>query len=365
MIAGLRPADTSAASAQRYYVSPQGADTNAGTTANAPFATVQKAVDLAQPGDSITLASGEYLQDVVSKRNGSPSAPITISGPADAIVKGAGNGRIVEVRHDYLTFDGFTIDGLYGNPNSSDSYRDKLLYVIGDAPLDGVSGLKVLNMTFRNGGGECLRLRYFVQNSEIAQSTFLNCGVRDFRFKAGGKNGEAIYIGTAPEQRGDGKNPTTDPDQSNNNWIHHNNFNTQGNECVDIKEAATNNIVENNTCTGQKDPNSAGFDSRGSGNIFRYNTSYGNVGAGVRLGGDTATDGIDNQVYANILHHNDAGGIKFQRAPQRTICGNTINDNRGGDATGSYPDRYNPTAPCQNASLAVTTRVFLPISQRR
>ena len=68
-------------------------------------------------------------------------------------------------------------------------------------------------------------------------------------------------------------------------------FDTQGNECVDIKEGATANVVEHNDCTGQKDPESAGFDSRGSGNVFRFNASYANLGAGVRLGGDSEADG--------------------------------------------------------------------------
>ena len=54
--------------------------------------------------------------------------------------------------------------------------------------------------------------------------------------------------------------------------IHHNNFDTKGNEAVDIKEGAMYNIVEYNTVTGQKDPDSGGLDSRGDKNIFRYNT---------------------------------------------------------------------------------------------
>src|SRR5262249_35218623 len=162
-----------------------------------------------QPGETIVLAPGAYLQDIVSRRAGAEGAPITIKGPAEAVLKGGGNGRIFEINHDYLTLDGFTIDGLWGDAGSASGYRDKLLYVLGKAPRDGVSGLRVLNMTFKNAGGECLRLRYFAQHNEIAGSTFAGCGVHDFKFNGGGKNGEAIYIGTAPEQRGDGKNPTT------------------------------------------------------------------------------------------------------------------------------------------------------------
>jgi hypothetical protein len=266
-----RPTGAAAAS---YYVSPSGSDSNDGLSAARPFKTIQKAIDLAQPGTVVNLAPGAYLQDVRSARDGQPDARIAIKGPADAVLKGGGAARIVEINHDNITLEGFTIDGLWGDPNSAAGYRDKLLYVLGKQPRDGVTGLKVLNMTFRNAGGECVRLRYFAQHNEIAGSSIASCGVHDFRFASGGKNGEGIYIGTAPEQRADGKNPTADADLSSANWIHDNTFNTQGNECVDIKEAATANLVERNRCTGQKDPESGGFDARGCGLMFLINESY-------------------------------------------------------------------------------------------
>jgi parallel beta helix pectate lyase-like protein len=218
----------------------------------------------------------------------------------------------------------------------------------------------VLRMTFRNAGGECLRLRYFAQRNEIAGSSFVSCGVHDFRFGAGGKNGEAIYIGTAPEQRGDGKNPTRDPDQSNDNWVHHNSFNTQGNECVDIKEASSANVVEDNICTGQRDPESGGFDARGSGNVFRRNESYGNAGAGIRLGGDTPADGTGNDVYGNMIHDNRAGGIKIQQQPQGSICDNVMSNNAGGDAVGTYRARFSPAAPCKATPMPTSTPAPAP-----
>jgi hypothetical protein len=356
-----RSSQASSATVQ-YYINPAGSDANDGRTTSSPFRTIQKAVDLAQPGDVINLAPGSYLQDVVSRRSGTPTAPITLTGPAGAVVKGGGNARIIEINHDNITLDGFTIDGLWAAPTSASGYRDKLLYALGKAPFDGVNGLRVLNMTFKNAGGECVRLRYFAQRNEIARSTFLSCGVNDFRFNAGGKNGEGIYIGTAPEQLGDGKNPTTDPDQSNANWIHHNSFNTQGNECVDIKEASVGNIVEYNTCTGQQDPNSGGFDSRGNGNIFRNNESYGNIGAALRLGGDTSATGIGNDVYLNSFHDNRAGGIAFQRTPQGKICGNVMSNNLGGNAVGAYGARFNPVAACDTPPAPTGTAAPLPTS---
>jgi hypothetical protein len=364
LVALIAPFATRAmhASATNYYVSTFGSDSNSGLSVGAPFRTIQKAVDLAQPGAVITLASGVYLQDIHSAREGAPGAPITLTGPADAIVKGGGGARIVEINHDNITLSGFTIDGLWGDPNSAAGYRDKLLYVLGKQPRDGVSELRVLNMTFRNAGGECVRLRYFAQRNEISGSVITNCGVHDFRFGAGGKNGEGIYIGTAPEQRGDGKNPTAEPDLSNENWIHQNQFDTQGNECVDIKESATGNVVEGNSCTGQRDAESGGFDSRGSGNIFRANQSYGNTGAGIRLGGDSASDGIGNDIYNNDIHDNQAGGIKVQRQPQGKVCGNTMSNNYGGESVGSEAASLFPAAPCSDTPAPAPTAIPAPTS---
>lgn len=89
----------------------------------------------------------------------------------------------------------------------------------GEGIKQGVRGLRVLNMRFQNAGGECLRLRYFAQKNEIAYSTFTTCGLLDFAFAEGGKNGEAIYIGTSSTQWDDGKNPTADPDASGDNLV--------------------------------------------------------------------------------------------------------------------------------------------------
>lgn len=331
-----------------YYVNPTGNDTHDGKTTKTPVKTIQKAVDMATAGDTIFLAAGVYMQDVLSKKDGTEEKPITVTGPKEAIVKGAKSARIIEIHHDYITLKGFTIDGLYGSATSMSGYRDKLLYVQGKKAKDGVNGLKVLNMTLKNGGGECLRLRYFAQKNEIANNTIQTCGVHDFKFGDGGKNGEAIYIGTAPEQLTDGKNPTADADESNGNWIHHNTIDTQGNECVDIKESATENIVEFNTCTGQKDPESGGMDSRGENNTFRGNTIKDNLGAGVRLGGDEKNQGIKNNVYDNTITNNNAGGIKFQRTPQGKICDNTMSGNNKGNSVGNYGKNFNPISKCSS-----------------
>src|SRR4051794_19396451 len=110
------PAD---AAGTAYFVAPTGADTNSGTSAAAPFRTIQKALDLAQPGTTITLAPGRYVEAVVTKVAGIASAPITVKGPEtgkalsgrDQAVLVSPAGRAFSINHSYYTLDGFTIDG--------------------------------------------------------------------------------------------------------------------------------------------------------------------------------------------------------------------------------------------------------------
>ena len=329
-----------------YYVSPSGLDTNTGTTKDKPFLSIDKAFSHAEAGDTIQLADGNYFQTVASVKDGSKDKPISVKGTRAAVVRGTENaGRIFEIRHSYITRSGFTIDGQHGDGATPESYRDKLLYVIGREANKGVEGLKVTGMLLQNAGGECVRLRYFAINNEISNSVIKNCGIYDFRFDDGGKNGEGIYIGTAPEQRADGKNPTANIDVSRNNYIHHNTIETHGNECVDIKEGSRLNLIEHNTCEQQKDPDSAGFDARGNDNTFRYNISRNNVGAGVRLGGDSDKDGIGNHVYGNTLENNAGGAMKIMRLPQGNVCDNKLHNN---DDDNNRSKGINPQTKCKN-----------------
>ncbi|WP_243373945.1 right-handed parallel beta-helix repeat-containing protein [Microvirga solisilvae] len=310
-----------------------------------PDESIQKAIDRAMPGDTIRLAPGRYFQDFKSVRNGEPRNPIVIRGDRNAIVSGAGANRIIEINHDYIELHGFTIDGRHAREEGKHSYRNKLVYAVGNRPGDGVTGLRLIRMTLKNAGGECVRLRYQARRNEIAYSSIENCGIYDFVYKKGGKNGEGIYIGTAPEQLGLRGVPDSAADRSDENWIHHNSFNTRGNECVDIKEGSSGNVVEHNRCTGQRDSKSAGLDARGSGNTFRHNVVYGNRGAGIRLGGDEDDDGIGNSAYSNTLRDNVVGSLKIQRGPQGKICGNVLSGKSTG-VKGEFGDKVDPRRPC-------------------
>ncbi|WP_051859682.1 right-handed parallel beta-helix repeat-containing protein [Streptomyces xanthophaeus] len=78
-------AGTAHAAARTYFVSPSGNDSNAGTSTQAPFRTLQKAADSVEPGDTVSIMNGTYSERSESsnvltiKRSGLPGAPITFT----------------------------------------------------------------------------------------------------------------------------------------------------------------------------------------------------------------------------------------------------------------------------------------------
>ncbi len=73
-----------------YYVSPNGKDTNPGTSIDAPLKTIQQAVNLAMPGSKILIRSGVYRETVTTARSGTPTAPITLQNYKNEVVTVSG-----------------------------------------------------------------------------------------------------------------------------------------------------------------------------------------------------------------------------------------------------------------------------------
>lgn len=95
-----------------YYVAPNGNDANPGTL-ESPWATVQHAADVMQPGNVAYLRAGVYTEAVATVRSGTASGDIVFAAYTGEhpILDGTGvdanNGFIVA--HDYIVLDGLTI----------------------------------------------------------------------------------------------------------------------------------------------------------------------------------------------------------------------------------------------------------------
>jgi hypothetical protein len=280
---------------------------------------VQRALVAARAGDTVEVHEGRYAERFRSVRPGLPGSPIRLVGRGATVDGGAG-GHLVELTHDHLELTGFTLAG-----------ADTLVWV------EGATGVRVLDNHLRDAGHECLRLKAGATDNEVAGNRVERCGL--VGFGGGGKSGEGIYLGTAPEQTG--RNPRRGPDATNGNWVHDNRIEAPA-ECVEVKEHALGNVVERNTCTGGRDPKGAGIASRGVGTVVRGNVVTGNAGAGVRLGGDAGGDGTASVVVGNTLTGNSGYGVLVRRGPQALLCGNRLH----GNGKGATNVPQSPTRPC-------------------
>jgi hypothetical protein len=87
-----------------YFVSLQGNNTNPGTQSQ-PLLTVQTALNLAQPGDTVVVGPGNYNETLRSVRSGNPTAPITVDG------KGTATVRSIFVSNSHHVFQNINIAG--------------------------------------------------------------------------------------------------------------------------------------------------------------------------------------------------------------------------------------------------------------
>ena len=111
-------------------VATTGKDTNAGTAA-APLKTVQAAIDKAKPGTTIRIHKGTYNQQLLIRKSGTASAPITVTNAGDGTVTITSDQPaescdsrqpsprrtvLMQAGSDYWTFRGLSIhNGIYIN----------------------------------------------------------------------------------------------------------------------------------------------------------------------------------------------------------------------------------------------------------
>jgi parallel beta-helix repeat protein len=104
-----------------YYVSSgSGLSSNNGASASTPFATLQQAADVTQPGDKVEVLAGTYSADAATgyvlavSRSGTAAAPITYEGYNGARpVISLPNGGVsaVQINASYINFNGFELVG--------------------------------------------------------------------------------------------------------------------------------------------------------------------------------------------------------------------------------------------------------------
>lgn len=137
------------ASADHYYVSQSGNDTDPGTSRR-PWATLQRAADQVQPGDTVIVLPGTYRGFNLS-RSGSASRPIRFSAMPGVVVNIAAAGthrsRIFLENASYIVIEGFEIVGTNNQTNSKEGIKI-------DGPVDGSAGHIVIRRNHIHHNGD-------------------------------------------------------------------------------------------------------------------------------------------------------------------------------------------------------------------
>ncbi|CBJ32750.1 FirrV-1-B30 precursor [Ectocarpus siliculosus] len=263
-----------------------------------------EAMDLAEAGDTVNLQNGTYDSALVSVRDGEFGSPITVAGGAGGHHQGvlqqplrvhhaqlhhaqeAGNCSTVQLPCSCQKLPkGFSVEGKIGsNDTDQASWVNKCVYVEGPGANSSavLDGFVMEDMVVQNCGGECVRLKDSVVNAQVTGNTIsrtaastTTCSTRRTRTEKGSTSAlpapssAAHRIRYPPVTKKEAQEWTNGEDTCNGNVVSRNLISTSGNECVDIKEGSSGNVIEDNFRSDQLNAESGCYDSRGDGNTFR------------------------------------------------------------------------------------------------
>ncbi|QMU70858.1 carbohydrate binding domain-containing protein [Streptacidiphilus sp. P02-A3a] len=258
------------------------------------------------PGETIQLAPGTYTNEYTATVSGTAAAPITLEGPAGAVITGTGvssaYGFHLEASH--WTLSGFSVTDFQKG------------VVVDGGDDDTVNGLTVYDI-----GDEGIHLRSFSSDDLVENNHVYDTGQYDAGF------GEGIYVGSA--QSNWGSYSGGQPDTSNDDVISDNTIGPGVTaENIDIKEGTTGGTIEGNSfnATGEADANSAvaWVDVKGNDYTVDRNTGIDAYQQGVLVEQLYTGFGCGNSFADNDFNLGGAPGYGFDITDQ-TICGSDPN----------------------------------------
>lgn len=259
----------------------------------------------ASPGAVIAMAPGTYVGEFVAKRSGTAADPITLCGPADAVLDGDDleGGYVFHLdAAKYWHLKGFTItNGQKG------------------VMADGTVGSTIEGLTVHHIGDEAIHLRKYSTDNVVTGNDISDTGLRREKF------GEGVYVGSAESNWGSITRGR--PDRSDRNIIDGNRISGTTSESIDVKEGTSSGIIRNNTFDGSAIVAADSWvDVKGTKWIIENNT-----GVNSPLDGFQTHEIVDGWGTRNIFRGNTATvngpGFGFSLTPERAnvvACDNEV-----------------------------------------
>jgi hypothetical protein len=261
------------------------------TYAVSTAAQLTDALGKVSPGDTITLAAGTYSGSFAATRSGTTGHPITLSGPATAILTNSG-GYGFHLEANYWKLTGFTV-----------AHASKGIV------LDRANHNLLDSLTVHDIDDEGIHMRVFSSDNVLQKSKVYNTGLVAPGF------GEGIYLGSANSNWG--SLTGGQPDTSDRNCVANNTIGPNvAAEGLDIKEGTHDGVVVGNhyDATGISGQNYADsfVDAKGNGYLI-YGNAVSNPGHthvivdGFQTHEQVSGDGDDNTFQANTVDLESTG----------------------------------------------------------
>lgn len=327
------------------HVAPDGDDSAPGIE-DAPLASIQEGLRRAIPGDTVRLHPGEYREVVRTTRDGTSDRPITLTGPAEAVVRPpARSDDCLIVHHSHFHVTGITIDGLLEPERRFADYSawaDRCVLVTPtpryEAGVEYLRDIVIEPSRIGNSGRaliQTMRLRdASIGDFELIGPVGMHYDQRVENHKEGHIR-EIVYIGNSETARGTSYHPWETLDRSRNIRIHHidNSEGYRNAEFVDIKLGSTDVTVE--YCTNRNSGHStepaswSAVNLGGNGCTIRWN-DFADGPVGVNLAAWVPTGDIDGSEWAR---DHEIYGNRFADFSEKVF-----NFESSGDVVGSSPE---------------------------
>jgi Right handed beta helix region len=338
-----------AANARQLHVSTTGESTGTGSS-EAPFGSIQKACDAAQPGDTVAVARGTYKEKIRIKRSGTAGNFVTLQAAEGVIISGKGvegSNIILVENQDYIRIIGFEIrDNLHANDGSGIRIEGRGSHIeISNTRIHEIRGKDAMGITVYGTNKDSPIQHLIIDGNEIydcdparSEALTLNGNISDFQVinnKVHDVNNIGIDLIGGEAWTGDPSKVTRNGVCSGNTVYRCRSSYGEGYAAGIYIDGGHDIVVENNVVTQCDLGIEVGAENKGSSATritLRNNKIYSNDKAGIVFGGYEKKAGrvqgctITGNICAyNHQHREDHNGeLWVQWADGNTVTGNTF-----------------------------------------